>query len=134
VALAIIYKSLGLKTSHLGPPHGAKMAATAVPARSLFCLICSIAYCVPIERAAALYFICIHSHYPQLASERSRSADPAGDGPPPPHIIGVHGLTAHPVYTKNFLGQRYIYMHITTSYFQVDYIYIIFCIFQQSIS
>jgi hypothetical protein len=97
VALAIIYKSLGLKTRRLGPQRGAKMAATAVPARSLFCLICSIACCVPIERAAALYFICIPSHYPQLASERSRSANPGGDRPPLPPIVGVHGLTAHPV-------------------------------------
>jgi hypothetical protein len=97
VALAIIYKSLGLKTRRLGPPRGAKMAATAVPARRLFCLICSIACCVPIERAAALYFICIPSHYPQLASERSSSANPGGDRPPPPPIVGVHGLTAHPV-------------------------------------
>jgi hypothetical protein len=66
-------------------------------------------------------WICIPSHYTQLASERSRSADPAGDGPPPPHIVGVHGLMAHPVYCVRNIRKKVLF-HSKYSYaFNVSY-------------
>jgi hypothetical protein len=109
-ALVNIFKSLDLKISHLGPSRRTKMAAKAAPARNLFCMICSIACCNPIERDTALYSVCKPPHYPQLTPERFRGAAPAADGPPPPPIVGVHGLTAHPVIFKNV--QQFFFFEI----------------------
>jgi hypothetical protein len=83
-----------------GPPRGAKMAATAVPARSLFCMIYSTAFYILIKRATAQKSIWMPPqppHYPKLVSERSGGSGPAADGQPSPPIVGVHGLMAHPI-------------------------------------
>jgi hypothetical protein len=65
------YHEQGLlpKTSGLGAPKRTQMAATAIPARSLFYMICCKAYYILLGRATVLFCTCILPPHPNATSQ-----------------------------------------------------------------
>jgi hypothetical protein len=90
-------RSLDLKINCLDALRRGQLAVMASPARILFCIIFSIACCIPINTGNSLKSLCIPPQYLKQESQMSVSSGKAADRPPLPPEVSVYGLMDHPV-------------------------------------